>query len=447
MRSTHNLNRKMRGQAIMIVALMMVVLLGFIGLAIDGGQLYLTQRRARNAADAAMLGATYELCKTGDPTDAYAENVRQAGINAAFDNGFDDSLTDQDVTVRVGKEDTLETTVPGDVNEYVEVEIWAHVPTYLIQVVYPGPTEVDVTAVGRCQPEETAASGFSVCTTNASPNDGKGVSISSSGGDVTICYGDLGTNSTAHFANGSTVVSCDPVECFDYVPDSFSPSTCDPHIVADGGLAGGSTGTYSPSTIENGTCVDTLVDLPYPGSCTHSTGTINSDTTITIPDGGVYCIDGISAGNNDDITLNGPGVFYLTDDWTQNAASSVVAVNDAMVFLAEGSDFDATNGTIYMRAMKPESYPDEIYAGMALFSHRNNGINNNLDIRFTGASKTIFGTVYAPNQLISITGGSDDLLVAQLIVGELDLSGQGGLRVYYDDDWFFRWPPELKIGS
>lgn len=456
MRLMKTLKGKARGQAILIVALMMVVLLGFVGLAVDGGQLYLTQRRARNAADAAMLGATYELCKTGDPTDAIADNVRQAGLNAAFDNGFDDSLPDQSVVVLVGKENTLLTTVPGNPAEYVEVEINVDVPTYLIQLVYSGSTEINVTSLGRCQPEQTAASGFAACALNGSPSDGKGISISSSGGNVTICYGDLGTNSAAHFANGNTVVTCDYLQCPDYVPENFNPSTCDPHIIADGGLAGGSSGTYTPSTIDSGTCEDNLLDLPYPGPCNKGYDpdlnnaydtAINSDVVIQLDETtgtDVYCIDGIAAGNGDNIELNGPGVFYLTGDWSQNAASSVVSVNNAMVFLDDGSDFDATNGTIYLRAMKPETYADDtIYAGMAVFSHR----NNSASISFTGASKTIFGTVYAPRQLITITGGSDDLLVAQLMVSELDLSGQGGLRIYYDEDWFFRWPPELKIGS
>src|SRR5438270_732865 len=44
-----------RGQAIVFVALMIVVLIGFIGLAIDGGRLYWERRILQNSVDAAAL--------------------------------------------------------------------------------------------------------------------------------------------------------------------------------------------------------------------------------------------------------------------------------------------------------------------------------------------------------------------------------------------------------
>src|SRR5260221_3503944 len=47
-----------RGQAIVIVGFMVVVLIGFIGLAIDGGRLYWERRVLQNAVDAAALSAS-----------------------------------------------------------------------------------------------------------------------------------------------------------------------------------------------------------------------------------------------------------------------------------------------------------------------------------------------------------------------------------------------------
>src|SRR5438067_6428682 len=47
-----------RGQAIVFVALMIVVLIGFIGLAIDGGRLYWERRILQNSVDAAALTAS-----------------------------------------------------------------------------------------------------------------------------------------------------------------------------------------------------------------------------------------------------------------------------------------------------------------------------------------------------------------------------------------------------
>ncbi len=49
------------GQALVLVAITMVVLIGFVGLAIDVGNAYLTQRDLQKAADAAALAGALEL--------------------------------------------------------------------------------------------------------------------------------------------------------------------------------------------------------------------------------------------------------------------------------------------------------------------------------------------------------------------------------------------------
>ncbi|WP_211364065.1 pilus assembly protein TadG-related protein [Propionivibrio limicola] len=68
-----------------IVGLSIAVLIGFAGLALDAGQLYVTKTELQNAADACALSAAYEL--TGDPVPA--ENftrAENAGITVATQN-------------------------------------------------------------------------------------------------------------------------------------------------------------------------------------------------------------------------------------------------------------------------------------------------------------------------------------------------------------------------
>jgi len=55
-----------RGQAIVLVALMILVLFGFVGLAIDGGRAYLDRRHLQAATDAAALAAAYTYMNTSD---------------------------------------------------------------------------------------------------------------------------------------------------------------------------------------------------------------------------------------------------------------------------------------------------------------------------------------------------------------------------------------------
>src|SRR5437588_12971868 len=58
----HTLNaRRERGQAIVLVALMALVLVAFTGLALDGAQVYQMRRRMQNGADAGAFAGAYEL--------------------------------------------------------------------------------------------------------------------------------------------------------------------------------------------------------------------------------------------------------------------------------------------------------------------------------------------------------------------------------------------------
>lgn len=50
--------RKASGQAMVIIALAMFVLIGLVGLAVDGGSMYLQRRAAQNATDGAALAGT-----------------------------------------------------------------------------------------------------------------------------------------------------------------------------------------------------------------------------------------------------------------------------------------------------------------------------------------------------------------------------------------------------
>jgi hypothetical protein len=82
-----------KGQALIIIAISLVVLAAFVGLAIDGGQLYTNRRKTQNGSDAAALAGTRLLatfiseCQPGNsPNDA---SVRAAVIEYARLNGVD----------------------------------------------------------------------------------------------------------------------------------------------------------------------------------------------------------------------------------------------------------------------------------------------------------------------------------------------------------------------
>ena len=129
------------GQAIVIVALFMLVLVGMLGLAIDGGGLFLLYRDARNAADTAALQAAYARCTSPVGSPEY----KTVGLNAADENGFRNGAIS---TVTV--DDYSLTTGDQSDQGKVYINITATKPSYFAQLVFTGPLTIEVDAVAFC---------------------------------------------------------------------------------------------------------------------------------------------------------------------------------------------------------------------------------------------------------------------------------------------------------
>lgn len=128
-----------RGQAIVLIAIIMVALVASLGLAIDGGGMYLLYRDAQNAVDAAALSAAFALCTDADPEEVALQSLAL--------NGFDS--TRPGVTIAVNHPPVVNTTYAGDTSK-IEIILNAEKQSYFIQVVYPGPLAVDVDVISNC---------------------------------------------------------------------------------------------------------------------------------------------------------------------------------------------------------------------------------------------------------------------------------------------------------
>lgn len=128
------------GQAIVLIALMMVGLIGMTGLAIDGGGLFVLQRTAQKVADIAALNVAVLRC-----TDSVGD-INDEARSIALRNGLDPD----DPTVSVIVNNPPESGPnAGDMYSY-EVIVSAQKPSYFIHVVYGGPLQVTARAVTRC---------------------------------------------------------------------------------------------------------------------------------------------------------------------------------------------------------------------------------------------------------------------------------------------------------
>ena len=81
--------RAQKGQAIVLIAFMMIILLGLLGLALDSGRGYVDRRELQAAVDAAALAAGDSYENFADPVaasqlavQAFAENERIGNVGA-----------------------------------------------------------------------------------------------------------------------------------------------------------------------------------------------------------------------------------------------------------------------------------------------------------------------------------------------------------------------------
>lgn len=131
-----------RGQALIVVALVIVGLVGMVALAVDGGNVFSDRRKAQNAVDAAALASAYARIKGGD--------VIGAALESAAQNGYDNNGVSNIISVYTPPRDGPHA---GDI-EYIQVIITSNVTTYFARVVGTSQVTNTVQAIARTKSAE-----------------------------------------------------------------------------------------------------------------------------------------------------------------------------------------------------------------------------------------------------------------------------------------------------
>lgn len=181
------------GQALILIAALMIGMIAMVGLAVDGGGVYYLNRDLQNAVDAAVIAATYAKCTGGD--------ITFAATQAIADNGFTPGGPDN-VIITVNNPPA---TGPGAGNdEYVEVITQADKPSYFIQVVRGNaPLTVSARGVGHCMESTVNTAGKALVAT--CEGSGNGIDIQASGGCSADIVGGWHSNSDAKSGPGTCV--------------------------------------------------------------------------------------------------------------------------------------------------------------------------------------------------------------------------------------------------
>lgn len=419
-----------KGQAIIMVAFAIVVLVGFAALAIDGGRVLSDRRHAQNAADTAAFAAALAKIKSEDYTTA--------ATNRAGTNGYDNNGVSNVVEVHLCSDTGINCNLPtgATASDYIQVKITSHVPTVFARVLGVHQLTNVVQAVAKATSPITS-SWF----------NGKAMVSTMKG-----CKGDNGDPNIPFTVggNGTTIVNNSGVfvnsSCSAAFVDNGNSNlvTTSQGVCIVGGIGGSVNGVTPPPVGHCGTQIN-IEDyvLPNPDSYCANPGSIQGsggdydaypgyfDKTgnKTFPDvspsgtirlhKGVYCLyNGLSLNAN----------WFITTDIDNNDHHD--SATEGVLFYVPGGDVTFNGGsTMEIHAIDSADYPATIQKYLFYIPPSNDAVVN-----ITGNNgSTYTGTILAPTSHCTVSGSGNTIgLDTQVICYDSTIAGGGYIDITYN---------------
>lgn len=377
--------RDQQAQALIVGALGIAILLGFVALAVDVGVMFHTRRATQAAADAGAIAGAQTIKYGGDPTiAARADSAR---------NGFEDGVNG--VSVAVNRPPLRG---PGAGNsDYVEVIVTAPQPTFFMRVMHFRSMSVAARAVA------TTTAG-SYCVTALNPS-GTGIRVN-------------GSSTVASFPSCSVAINSDSPNAL-RVNGNGTLSAQSISIV--GGYSGHAVGTTvtQPSTGQ-GTVSDPLAGLPPPAYSPTTCTSVPNTALIGPPvEGGTVCYSTFKlSGTPASVTMK-PGTYVITDN---NASINNIQLSGTgvTIYIAPGASLTINSTTLGLSAPACSSSASCPYGGILFFEDKSN--TRQLTIS-ANADSTLSGIIYCPSANLDFNGGSNSTLDMNVIAGSITFSG------------------------
>ncbi len=440
--------RNERGQAIVLIALAMVAVLGFAALAVDGGRVLAEKRRAQNAANSAAYAAASAAIDSGD--------WEQAGLDQASFNAFTDADAannpGQDLDVMVYNPPVDGPYAPGNIsadldpNQFYQAKIRNKVDQVFSQVVYPNGLEISAEAVAYARPSGSLSAGDAIVA--LTPHGCQGIKMHGDG-KVTIRGGNINSKSDAD----PPPTSCNSLS----LEGGGSP---DYNLVIEDGnvISAGSqdlpTGEY---LITGGTTLEYHTTSPIPTlpdpDCSHLTTRSYSGGDATLYPG-IYP-NGIKVNNNEVVKLM-PGMYCL--DGGSNGGLRSQLNNDGsltgdrvFIVIRQGSVKLEGQGTIELN--KAKSIFDGAgrqWGGMLFFMP----YSNTGEIHMSGGAETFYrGTIYAPGPRspesqykCNIEGNSSLIGVnSSIFCYSITVGGASDVSIDFNENQNYRLAPSIEL--
>ncbi len=370
------------GAAAVVVAISLSLLIGMVGFGVEVGAWYAAKRHNQTAADAAALGAAYNMYVTGN-----ASLVQEMAEADAARNGIEpnDRITIAAVTPPasggyIGKSSAVEVTIVEQ-------------PDLLFSSLFGNIVNLAVRAVA-----EVKILG-EVCVLSLSPTAPIGIQLS---GSANMNLDGCGMFSNATSSTSMTTAGGAQLQViadfFSMVGGYKASGSADPILDTEPPLTG-----QAPMQ-------DPLKDkvpLPLPGA-NHADPRFGSGDTWADSIGSAnapYFTNGLTLGSQADITIpSSVREVYVKGELKINAGAKV---NCTCTFVMMDADsFVTINGNADVRVTAPsaDASPSPRYGGIAFY---NASATSNTKSSFSGTGNTaIEGILYFPNQEIDYRGTS-----------------------------------------
>jgi hypothetical protein len=456
MHNTHSPSEN--GQVLVILVLVIVGLLAFTALAVDGGMIFSDRRGAQNAADAAVLAGGYRVANTLEDFNL--------GFNLTYEN-WDCTAVQPVMDIAEGEAYTQASTnsypIIGDgsltmscengedfgsyLDKYVDTDaqIVSEVSTTFVHFAFDGPLQNTVQAISRVRPRMPLAFGYAIYAhRDDCPNSNTGGVHFTGDNLVNIQHAGIMSDACMD-ANGSVVVD---VAC----SDSNDP-TCDINYITDYAPSG-SPVVNPPPTPQSNPLPDWALLFPEP-DCSGlsnqsspnnggpvSPGIYNGGLTVNGGDNlvmspGLYCLNGdfqITGG-----TVQGPDVDNNPDS-TNPAVVTIYLMCDGCSYNSSG------NADIYLSAPNYVANHNDGVAGMLIYLDKDNGGQVNL---LGGLDSYYNGTVFGPHEDSQCeVGGTSSLMSifnTQIICGTIFIHGNAQININFDQNNVYYLPARLTL--
>ncbi len=370
-------NRQEAGYVLVTSSLSILVLLGFVGLAVDVGYLQFQKRRIQSAADAAAAGAAFQLA-----AHATADTARTEAKYDSKKNGFEDGTNGVTITVNIPPTGGNYTA-----SSYAaEAIVRQNTPTFFMQLFSISNATVAARAVGQ-------VGNSTGCIYALDPTAQDAFLESGGGTHVSIPCG-VNVNSSNSKALETSGGSCLGASSVNVVGDQRGAQW----LACAGGAA--------PNTLQPH-FADPLAFVPdptVPAGCDHTNYTAPGGTSTIAA--GTYC-NGITVSGGGTTLHLGGGMYYLKGGgMTVSGGANLISDGGVTFYNTQAPGFSYSKLSVTGGSTTTLNAPTTgDYAGILFFQDRSI-VDNNANV-ISGTSTTNFtGALYFKTTPLEFSGGS-----------------------------------------